>query len=116
MELRTEYNLTLSQNQGCAVVKALVSYHEVAEETGQLPKVFEVPGVLRIENITFIEGYTYNQVPNPAFVDHPQVEERPEPNRWFTPRYQPRRKAETELMVLNVKFVVWQMSVESVNT
>lgn len=120
MEFRTEYNLTLSLCAGRALVKALVEYHETvlgnAFAPGALPKVFDVPGVLHLDNLVIIESHEYCQVPNPIERFAPNQPERADSLRWYTPRYDPRREAELEEHVLNVKFVVWQRSPESVNT
>lgn len=120
MEFRTEYNLTLSMCAGRALVKALVDYHETllgsAFQPGTLPNVFDVPGVLHLDNLVVIESHEYTQVPNPVlrFMDH--LLERADHLRWHSPKYEPRREAELEEYVLNVKFVVWQRAPESVNT
>ncbi|QZE58726.1 hypothetical protein pEaSNUABM28_00169 [Erwinia phage pEa_SNUABM_28] len=120
MEFRTEYNLTLSQSAGRLLVKALVEYHETvmgsAFKPGVLPTVFEVPGVLRIDNLVIIEDHSYSQVPNPIQKINVQLAVRPECLRGYAHKYEPRLAAETEELALNVKFVVWQRSPESVNT
>lgn len=120
MEYRTEYNLTLSTCAGRALVKALVDYHETvmgsALTPSALPKVFDVPGVLRIDNLVVIESHEYFQVPNPIQQFVPKPVARPDHTRGHSPKYDPRRGAELEEHALNVKFVVWQRATESVNT
>ncbi|QZE59408.1 hypothetical protein MPK66_gp164 [Erwinia phage pEa_SNUABM_2] len=118
MEFRTEYNLTLSISAGRLLVKALVDYMNgvMADGAGpNLPSVFEVPGVLRIDNLVLIETHSYMQVPNPVRTIVPpayfwQQEQR------YPYRHDPRSAALTDEHSLNVKFVVWQRSTESVNT
>lgn len=118
MEFRTEYNLTLTTVAGRALVKALVEYHETvlgtATTPGNLPTVFEVPGVLRIDNLVVIEGHTYESVPNPAYAFFPH--ERPKHLQKHAYRHDPRETALSDDRALNVRFVVWQRSPESVNT
>lgn len=118
MEFRTEYNLTLTTGAGRALVKALVEYHETvlgtATTPGSLPTVFEVPGVLRIDNLIVIESHTYESVLNP--VHSIFLHERPEHLRKHGYRYDPREAALREERALNVRFVVWQRAPESVNT
>lgn len=120
MEFRTEYNLTLSTAAGRLLVKALVEYHETvlgsAFKPGVLPKVFDVPGVLRIDNLVAIEDYSYESVPNPIHRINAQLAIRPEHIRQYAAKYEPRLTAETEENALNVRFVVWQRAAESVNT
>ncbi|QYW03471.1 hypothetical protein pEaSNUABM34_00169 [Erwinia phage pEa_SNUABM_34] len=112
MEFRTEYNLTLSTSVGRALIKALVDYQEkvmgTVIEPCTLPEVFEVPGVLRIENLVIIEDYSYSQVTNPIRVFSLAAVERPEHLQQYAPKYEPRREAELEECALNVKFAVWQ--------
>ncbi|UAW96655.1 hypothetical protein pEaSNUABM22_00168 [Erwinia phage pEa_SNUABM_22] len=112
MEFRTEYNLTLSQSAGRLLVKALVEYHETvmgsAFKPGVLPTVFEVPGVLRIDNLVIIEDHSYSQVLNPIHKIEAQLAVRQDHLRQYAPKYEPRRAAESEEHALNVKFVVWQ--------
>lgn len=118
MEFRSEYNLTLSMSAGRLLVKALVDYmNSVMEYSASptLPTVFEVPGVLRIDNLVLIETHSYVQVPNPVRTIVPPAyfwlhEQR------YAHRKDPREIALTEEFALNVKFVVWQRSPESVNT
>lgn len=113
MEFRTEYNLTLTTAAGRALVRALVEYHETvlgaATTPSKLPTVFEVPGVLRIDNLVVIESHTYESVPNPA---HASVvyHERPEQLEKHFYRHDPREAALSDGRALNVKFVVWQRS------
>lgn len=112
MEFRTEYNMTLTTAAGRALVKALVEYHEtvlgVATTPGNLPTVFEVPGVLRIDNLVVIESHTYESVSNPA---HAVVyHDRPEHLEKHFYRHDPRGAALSDDRALNVRFVVWQRS------
>lgn len=120
MEFRTEYNLTLSTSAGRLLVKALVDYHETvmgsAFKPGVLPKVFDVPGVLRIDNLVVIEDYSYSSVPNPIHRINAQLAIRPERLRQYAAKYEPRLAAEIEEHALNVRFIVWQRATESVNT
>jgi len=112
MEFRTEYNLTLTTAVGRALVKALVEYHETvlgtATTPGNLPTVFEVPGVLRIDNLVVIESHTYESVPNPAHAVLPH--ERPEHLQKYAYRHDPRETALRDDRALNIRFVVWQRS------
>lgn len=120
MEFRTEYNLTLSQSVGRLLVKALVEYHDTvmgsAFTPGTLPKVFDVPGVLHLDNLVIIESHEYCQVLNPIRIANLQLAVRHDSMQWHARKYEPRREAEIEEHALNVKFVVWQRSSESVNT
>lgn len=120
MEFRTEYNLTLSTSAGRMLVKALVEYHETVMGTafkpGVLPTVFEVPGVLRIDNLVAIEDYSYGQVPNPIHKINAQLAIRPEHLRQYATKYEPRLAAEIEEHALHVRFVVRQRAAKSVNT
>ena len=120
MEFRIEYSLTLSQSAGRLLVKALVEYHDTvmgsAFTPGTLPKVFDVPGVLRIDNLVAIEDYSYSQVLNPIHVANVQLAVRHDSMQWHARKYEPRREAEIEEHALNVKFVAWQRFPESVNT
>lgn len=119
MEFRTEYDLTLSTYAGQLLVKALVAYHEkMCEPTfdpSKVPTVFDVPGVLRIDNLVNIESHTYSSVANPAYspFSGPKREDHFLSHAF---RYDPRDRARSEKTCLNVKFVVWQRAPESVNT
>lgn len=117
MEFRTEYDLTLSQVPGRALVRALVEYNDTVlgshTNPGSLPTTFEVPGVLRIDNLVIIEGHSYSEVPNPVRTHIPL---RPDPDRLYAIRHDPRDRALSEENAIHVQFVVWQRAPESVNT